>query len=50
MRIFILTTDNREPHNDYANLRPHFGTAPATLADLRHRTRKFSKPAYVACG
>lgn len=31
MRIVILTTDNREPHKDYANPRPHFGTAPAAL-------------------
>ena len=31
MRIVILTTDNREPHKDYANPAPHFGTAPAAL-------------------
>ena len=31
MRIVILTTDNREPHKDYANPQPHFGTAPAAL-------------------
>ena len=31
MRIVVLTTDNREPHKDYANPRPHFGTAPAAL-------------------
>jgi glycosyltransferase involved in cell wall biosynthesis len=31
MRIVILTTDNREPHKDYANPTPHFGTAPAAL-------------------
>jgi glycosyltransferase involved in cell wall biosynthesis len=31
MRIVLLTTDNREPHKDYANLTPHFGTAPAAL-------------------
>jgi glycosyltransferase involved in cell wall biosynthesis len=31
MRIVILTTDNREPHKDYANPEPHFGTAPAAL-------------------
>jgi glycosyltransferase involved in cell wall biosynthesis len=33
MRIVILTTDNREPHKDYANARPHFGTAPAALLE-----------------
>jgi glycosyltransferase involved in cell wall biosynthesis len=26
-----LTTDNREPHKDYANPQPHFGTAPSAL-------------------
>jgi glycosyltransferase involved in cell wall biosynthesis len=31
MRVVLLTTDNREPHKDYANPRPHFGTAPAAL-------------------
>jgi glycosyltransferase involved in cell wall biosynthesis len=31
MRIVILTTDNREPHKDYGNPLPHFGTAPAAL-------------------
>jgi glycosyltransferase involved in cell wall biosynthesis len=31
MRIVILTTDNREPHKDYDNPVPHFGTAPAAL-------------------
>jgi len=31
MRIVVLTTDNREPHKDYANPQPHFGTAPAAL-------------------
>jgi glycosyltransferase involved in cell wall biosynthesis len=31
MRIVILTTDNREPHKDYRNPAPHFGTAPAAL-------------------
>ena len=31
MRIVVLTTDNREPHKDYANPAPHFGTAPAAL-------------------
>jgi glycosyltransferase involved in cell wall biosynthesis len=31
MRIVILTTDNREPHKDYANPMPHFGTAPTAL-------------------
>lgn len=31
MRIVILTTDNREPHKDYANPLPHFGTAPTAL-------------------
>lgn len=31
MRIVILTTDNREPHKDYLNPAPHFGTAPAAL-------------------
>lgn len=31
MRIAILTTDNREPHKDYANPIPHFGTAPEAL-------------------
>ena len=31
MRVAILTTDNREPHKDYANPQPHFGTAPAAL-------------------
>ena len=31
MRVVILTTDNREPHKDYANPQPHFGTAPAAL-------------------
>jgi glycosyltransferase involved in cell wall biosynthesis len=31
MRIVLLTTDNREPHKDYANPQPHFGTAPAAL-------------------
>jgi glycosyltransferase involved in cell wall biosynthesis len=31
MRIVILTTDNREPHKDYDNPQPHFGTAPAAL-------------------
>jgi len=31
MRIVILTTDNREPHKDYANPVPHFGTAPSAL-------------------
>jgi glycosyltransferase involved in cell wall biosynthesis len=31
MRIVILTTDNREPHKDYANPQPHFGTAPTAL-------------------
>ena len=31
MRIVILTTDNREPHKDYANPRPHIGTAPTAL-------------------
>jgi glycosyltransferase involved in cell wall biosynthesis len=31
MRIVILTTDNREPHKDYGNPQPHFGTAPAAL-------------------
>jgi len=31
MRIVILTTDNREPHKDYNNPVPHFGTAPAAL-------------------
>ncbi len=31
MRIVVLTTDNREPHKDYANPLPHFGTAPAAL-------------------
>lgn len=31
MRIVILTTDNREPHKDYANPAPHFGTAPSAL-------------------
>lgn len=31
MRIVILTTDNREPHKDYENPLPHFGTAPSAL-------------------
>src|SRR5215471_14347587 len=31
MRIVLLTTDNREPHKDYTNPMPHFGTAPAAL-------------------
>ena len=31
MRVVILTTDNREPHKDYDNPAPHFGTAPAAL-------------------
>jgi len=31
MRIVILTTDNREPHKDYNNPQPHFGTAPSAL-------------------
>ena len=31
MRVAILTTDNREPHKDYANPQPHFGTAPDAL-------------------
>src|SRR5580658_7833354 len=31
MRIVILTTDNREPHKDYDNPAPYFGTAPAAL-------------------
>ena len=31
MRIVLLTTDNREPHKDYSNPQPHFGTAPAAL-------------------
>jgi glycosyltransferase involved in cell wall biosynthesis len=31
MRIVILTTDNREPHKDYDNPVPHFGTAPTAL-------------------
>jgi glycosyltransferase involved in cell wall biosynthesis len=31
MRVAILTTDNREPHKDYANSQPYFGTAPAAL-------------------
>ena len=31
MRIVVLITDNREPHKDYANPQPHFGTAPAAL-------------------
>jgi glycosyltransferase involved in cell wall biosynthesis len=31
MRLVILTTDNREPHKDYLNPVPHFGTAPAAL-------------------
>ena len=31
MRIVILVTDNREPHKDYANPLPHFGTAPTAL-------------------
>jgi len=31
LRIVILTTDNREPHKDYDNPMPHFGTAPAAL-------------------
>src|ERR1035437_916529 len=31
MRLVVLTTDNREPHKDYANPQPHFGTAPAAL-------------------
>ena len=31
MRIVILTTDNREPHKDYTNPQPHFGTAPTAL-------------------
>jgi len=31
MRIVILTTDNREPHKDYANPQPHFGPAPEAL-------------------
>ncbi len=29
MKIVILTMDNREPHKDYANPQPHFGTAPS---------------------
>src|ERR1035438_3144633 len=33
MRIVVLTTDNREPHKDYANPRPHFGTAPSALLE-----------------
>jgi glycosyltransferase involved in cell wall biosynthesis len=33
MRIVILTTDNREPHKDYSNPLPHFGTAPAALLE-----------------
>lgn len=33
MRIVVLTTDNREPHKDYANPQPHFGTAPAALLE-----------------
>jgi glycosyltransferase involved in cell wall biosynthesis len=33
MRIVILTTDNREPHKDYANAVPHFGTAPSALLE-----------------
>lgn len=31
MRIVVLTTDNREPHKDYDNPVPHFGTAPTAL-------------------
>jgi glycosyltransferase involved in cell wall biosynthesis len=31
MRVVILTTDNREPHKDYTNPVPHFGTAPTAL-------------------
>ena len=33
LKIVILTTDNREPHKDYANPQPHFGTAPAALLE-----------------
>lgn len=33
MRIVVLTTDNREPHKDYANPQPHFGTAPSALLE-----------------
>lgn len=33
MKIAFLTTDNREQQADYANLHPHFGTAPAALLD-----------------
>ncbi|HEV2693899.1 MAG TPA: glycosyltransferase, partial [Verrucomicrobiae bacterium] len=31
MKIALLTTDNREHYGDYANPRPHFGTAPEAL-------------------
>jgi glycosyltransferase involved in cell wall biosynthesis len=31
LRIALLTSDNRECLKDYANPRPHFGTAPAAL-------------------
>ena len=33
MRIVVLTTDNREPHKDYANPSPHFGTAPTAFLE-----------------
>lgn len=31
IRVAILTTDSREHYRDYANPRPHFGTAPEAL-------------------
>ena len=31
MKIVVLTTDNREPHKQYARTEPYFGTAPEAL-------------------